>query len=133
MEESDECGSGLGAAPWAGAPYFPSAASPSHATSLRVTEVQRDSVTLSWTPVPGASEYVLSWTPPAGEADTCPWAEGSYPQGFHCPCPPDCGYSGRRGTARGAGHCQLPTDPWAAPGPALHLHHPPASGEHTWC
>ncbi|TRZ13503.1 hypothetical protein HGM15179_013603 [Zosterops borbonicus] len=36
---------------------------PSH--SLRVTEVQRDSVTLTWTPVPGASGYVLSWSPPA--------------------------------------------------------------------
>ncbi|KAF4799411.1 hypothetical protein TURU_054803 [Turdus rufiventris] len=38
---------------------------PSHITSLRVTEVQRDSVTLTWTPVPGASGYVLSWSPPA--------------------------------------------------------------------
>ncbi|RLV99448.1 hypothetical protein DV515_00009730 [Chloebia gouldiae] len=38
---------------------------PSHITSLRVTEVQRDSVTLTWTPVPGASGYILSWSPPA--------------------------------------------------------------------
>ncbi|XP_025931268.1 collagen alpha-1(VII) chain [Apteryx rowi] len=31
---------------------------------LRVTEVRRDSVTLAWTPVPGASGYVLSWRLP---------------------------------------------------------------------
>ncbi|XP_009076240.1 PREDICTED: collagen alpha-1(VII) chain, partial [Acanthisitta chloris] len=36
-----------------------------HITSLRVTEVRRDSVTLTWTPVPSASGYVLSWNPPA--------------------------------------------------------------------
>ncbi|RMC00145.1 hypothetical protein DUI87_23556 [Hirundo rustica rustica] len=40
---------------------------PSHITSLRVTEVQRDSLTLAWTPVHGASGYVLSWSPPGGE------------------------------------------------------------------
>ncbi|XP_065543694.1 collagen alpha-1(VII) chain [Lathamus discolor] len=33
-------------------------------TSLQVTEVRRDSVTLTWSPVPGASGYILSWTPP---------------------------------------------------------------------
>ncbi|NWV63250.1 CO7A1 protein, partial [Malurus elegans] len=43
------------------------AAAPGHITSLRVVEVRRDSVTLSWTPVPGASGYILSWSPPAGE------------------------------------------------------------------
>ncbi|XP_061864653.1 collagen alpha-1(VII) chain [Colius striatus] len=46
------------------------AATPGHITSLQVTEVRRDSVTLSWAPVPGASGYILSWSPPAagGEA-----------------------------------------------------------------
>ncbi|KAM4654580.1 collagen alpha-1(VII) chain [Amazona ochrocephala] len=33
-------------------------------TSLQVTEVRRDSVTLTWSPVPGASGYILSWSPP---------------------------------------------------------------------
>ncbi|NXG56027.1 CO7A1 protein, partial [Hemiprocne comata] len=52
-----------------------------HVTSLRVTEVRRDSVTLTWTPVPGASSYVLSWSPPAGETgrwhwDRWPWDGG---------------------------------------------------------
>ncbi|NXC79092.1 CO7A1 protein, partial [Cercotrichas coryphoeus] len=45
---------------------------PSHITSLRVMEVQRDSVTLTWTPVPGASGYILSWSPPAGEMSGWP-------------------------------------------------------------
>ncbi|XP_051483825.1 collagen alpha-1(VII) chain [Apus apus] len=39
-------------------------------TSLRVTEVRRDSVTLTWTPVPGVSSYVLSWSPPAAGGET---------------------------------------------------------------
>lgn len=43
-----------------------SAAAPARVTNLRVTEVRRDSVTLAWTPVPGASSYILSWSPPAG-------------------------------------------------------------------
>ncbi|NXD66125.1 CO7A1 protein, partial [Eolophus roseicapillus] len=43
-------------------------------TSLRVTEVQRDSVTLTWSPVPGASGYILSWSPPTGETGGCPRA-----------------------------------------------------------
>lgn len=45
-------------------------AAPGHVTSLRVTDVRRDSVTLTWTPVPGASSYVLSWTPPAAGGET---------------------------------------------------------------
>ncbi|KAK2534726.1 Col7a1 [Columba livia] len=46
------------------------AAAPGPVTSLQVTDVQRDSVTLTWTPIPGASSYVLSWTPPAAGGET---------------------------------------------------------------
>ncbi|KAI1234455.1 Collagen alpha-1(VII) chain, partial [Lamprotornis superbus] len=53
---------------------------PSHITSLRVVEVQRDSVTLAWTPVPGASGYVLSWSPPAGEMSGWPQDGGQHPR-----------------------------------------------------
>ncbi|XP_078518525.1 collagen alpha-1(VII) chain [Lissotriton helveticus] len=33
-------------------------------TNLRVTEVQKDAVTLTWNPVPGAVNYILSWKLP---------------------------------------------------------------------
>ncbi|NXY20585.1 CO7A1 protein, partial [Atrichornis clamosus] len=54
-------------------------AAPGHITSLRVTEVQRDSVTLTWTPVPGASGYILSWSPPAGEMSGWPQDSRQHP------------------------------------------------------
>ncbi|XP_062441893.1 collagen alpha-1(VII) chain [Rhea pennata] len=38
----------------------------SRVAGLRVAEARRDSVTLAWTPVPGASGYVLSWRLPGG-------------------------------------------------------------------
>ncbi|KAL2299817.1 hypothetical protein Nmel_012667 [Mimus melanotis] len=53
---------------------------PSHVTNLRVVEVQRDSVTLTWTPVPGASGYVLSWSPPAGEMSGWPQDGRQHPR-----------------------------------------------------
>ncbi|KAJ7406919.1 hypothetical protein WISP_130785 [Willisornis vidua] len=55
-------------------------AAPGHVTSLRVTDVRRDSVTLTWTPVPGTSGYILSWSPPAAggeKARTLPSAASS--------------------------------------------------------
>lgn len=75
--------SGVGAAPWGWHTLSSSslAAAPGHVTSLRVTDVRRDSVTLTWTPVPGASSYVLSWTPPAGEAGEQPQGRGQCPHG----------------------------------------------------
>ncbi|NWX28551.1 CO7A1 protein, partial [Notiomystis cincta] len=54
-------------------------AAPGRITSLRVTDVRRDSVTLTWTPVPGASGYILSWSPPAGEMSGWPWDSGQHP------------------------------------------------------
>ncbi|NWH76187.1 CO7A1 protein, partial [Piaya cayana] len=51
-------------------------AAPGRVANLRVAEVRRDSVTLTWTPIPGASSYVLSWTPPAGEVGWWPWGRG---------------------------------------------------------
>lgn len=73
----------VGAAPWGRDTLSSSslAAALAHVTSLRVTEVQRDSVMLAWTPVPGASSYVLSWTPPTGEAGGQPRGGGQCPRG----------------------------------------------------
>lgn len=36
-------------------------------------------MTLTWTPVPGASGYALSWSPPAGETSGWPQDGGQHP------------------------------------------------------
>ncbi|KAK9406165.1 collagen alpha-1VII chain [Crotalus adamanteus] len=49
--------------------------------NFQVTDTQKDSVTLSWTPVPGVSGYILTWKSPreGGEAQrTLPGSETSH-------------------------------------------------------
>lgn len=90
------------------------AAAPARVTSLRVTEVQRDSVTLTWTPVPGASSYILSWSPPAGEMGGWP-QDGRQCSHGHSPSPltlsPGWQPVGRRG-----GRCLVLPAPSKSPG-----------------
>lgn len=112
----------MGATPWGRAtPFSPSAAAPGRVTSLRVSDVRRDSVTLAWTPVPSASGYVLSWSPAAGEEGT--WLGGrlAVQMGARCPqggllSPSLLILLGRQPAARHGGRCRAPPAPSRSPG-----------------
>lgn len=137
-EEAGGCSMGLGHA----SPLL--AAALGRVTSLQVTEVRRDSVTLTWSPVPGASGYILSWSPPTGKTGGCPWA-GQCACGSHCPPDPVPGW--QRAGSRGA-HCPALPAPsrsrgcaWASatPSPCARcwaarpaLRHPSASAQVPW-
>ncbi|KAM6470386.1 collagen alpha-1(VII) chain [Liasis olivaceus] len=56
-------------------------------TNFQVAGTQKDSVTLTWTPVPGATGYLLTWKSPREEGEaqrSLPGSETSYPvSGLH--------------------------------------------------